>query len=544
MRQDLAEEIICRYLKPIYAFSLKRCSTPQDAEDLSQEIVMKLFRSLLTKEEIENIDKYVWTIAHHTLCNYYREKNTFSIGTPIEDMADYLPSGENLEDTLIKKETLSRLHSEIAYLSKTQRRVVIAYYFENKKQEDIAKELNIPLGTVKWHLFEAKKDLKEGMNTMRTSELKFNPIKFAHKGISGQFGTIDSKNYFRSALAENIGYCVKDTAKSINEIASELGVSPVYIENEVEYLEEMCLLLKKGDKYIINFILDEPTNELLRMEEEMYKKASALFANELYDELVSSGILDDERIISNQGKNFALWSVIPFICSASGDFPDTYSSAYIENDIFTYRPDGARNVFTATVYPYDLVLTDTAKCRETWCGPCWNGDGKNEVFQIDSCWSEERIKKNYMAFSSDTSRALSLYEKAKTEKLYPEDWAWLAERGFVKTNGETGDGFKATWQIVILCDNEIKEKLINIGNVIREKHRKEFEALKAPYAKALTDAVPEHMKKVQDYINAFIFNADGFFIYSCLKALVDSGKLREPTEEEKKTLTTLIIPFK
>ena len=72
---------------------------------------------------------------------------------------------------------------EIAYLSKLQRRIVIAYYFENHKQADIASELGIPLGTVKWHLFEAKKELKRGMDKMRkASELKFNPVKFHYYG--------------------------------------------------------------------------------------------------------------------------------------------------------------------------------------------------------------------------------------------------------------------------------------------------------------------------------------------------------------------------
>ena len=46
-------------------------------------------------------------------------------------------------------EVIHRLQSQIAYLSKLQRRIVIAYYFENRKQTDIAKELDIPLGTVK-----------------------------------------------------------------------------------------------------------------------------------------------------------------------------------------------------------------------------------------------------------------------------------------------------------------------------------------------------------------------------------------------------------
>ena len=136
---------------------------------------------------------------------------------------------------------------EIAYLSKLQRRIVIAYYFENKKQAAIAEELGIPVGTVKWHLFEAKKDLKKGMDNMRQAgELKFNPIAFDMCNFSGRAGTKgDVADFFRSSLSQNIVYTVRDNEKTVGEIADALGVSPVYVESEAEYLEEYGFLMRR-----------------------------------------------------------------------------------------------------------------------------------------------------------------------------------------------------------------------------------------------------------------------------------------------------------
>ena len=51
-RQD-AEKIITEYLGPIFGFALKRCKSVQDAEDLSQEIVLRAFRALLIKDDID-----------------------------------------------------------------------------------------------------------------------------------------------------------------------------------------------------------------------------------------------------------------------------------------------------------------------------------------------------------------------------------------------------------------------------------------------------------------------------------------------------------
>ncbi|MBE6954219.1 MAG: RNA polymerase sigma factor, partial [Ruminococcaceae bacterium] len=184
-RQD-AEKIITEYLKPIFGFALKRCRNAHDAEDLAQDIVLKAFRALLAKDDIGDVSKFIWTISHNALSNYYRDSAKSVMGVSIDEFADTLADPDSILEDADSADTVCRLQSEIAYLSKLQRKIVIAYYFENRKQADIARDLDIPLGTVKWHLFEAKKELKRGMDTMRkTSELKFNPIKFDLCGFSG-----------------------------------------------------------------------------------------------------------------------------------------------------------------------------------------------------------------------------------------------------------------------------------------------------------------------------------------------------------------------
>ena len=65
-RQDV-EKTITEYLKPIFGFALKRCKSIHDAEDLSQEIAIRAFRALLIKEDIADMGKFIWTVAHNTL---------------------------------------------------------------------------------------------------------------------------------------------------------------------------------------------------------------------------------------------------------------------------------------------------------------------------------------------------------------------------------------------------------------------------------------------------------------------------------------------
>lgn len=125
MKRERAEKITTEYLKPIYGFALKRCSNLQDAEDLTQEIALKVFRALTNREDIEATDKFIWTVAHNTLANYYRDKTKTVVGVNIDELAEILPSGDDTATGIIEKESTNRLHMEIAYPSKLQRRIII-----------------------------------------------------------------------------------------------------------------------------------------------------------------------------------------------------------------------------------------------------------------------------------------------------------------------------------------------------------------------------------------------------------------------------------
>ena len=62
-------------------------------------------------------------------------------------------------------------------------------------------------------------------------------------------------------------------------------------------------------------------------------------------------------------------------------------------------------------------------------------------------------------------RVRSLYAREFGDRLSKDGYAWLAERGLIKTN-EYYDG---AWQIVILSNKEIRDKLPAMGERIKEK---------------------------------------------------------------------------
>lgn len=549
MNRTDAEKIITEYLNPIFGFALKRCRTIHDAEDLSQEIAAKVYRAFLAKDDIDDTGKYIWTVAHNTLSNYYRYTAKSANAVPLDEISERLSITENAADGNEDDAALSRLQAEIAYLSKLQRRIVVAYYFENRKQADIAEELGIPLGTVKWHLFEAKKELKRGVTMTRNyGELKFNPIRLTRICCNGSTGTKGSNdNFFRSALSQNIAYTVRSSYQSVNEIADALGVSPVYVESEVEFLYDYGFLLKKGDKCIANIIIDEADEEIIRLHDAMYSQATALFADELFDSLTESGLLKDDRILGGKygeatmttdppkDENFLLWSLIPYITACSGRH--LYKETVSFDEAATLRPDGGHNICSADVLNFNAPKPRYDDSMGQFCGCCWNSYEDLTLWQCDSEWSEKRISDDYPAVS--TQDLMLLKRWLDDAELSAAEYARLAERGYIDVLNENGCT-KVVPHCVILENKEIKAALLTMGSQIKERHWDTFCRLRDTFTHALLSKTPPHLHKARLFGLQHTFFSDPWFILYVLKHLTESGKLKMPTVRQKKMLMSLI----
>jgi len=476
MDQKLADRIILEQLRPIYGFMLRKTATAEDAEDLTQETALRGYRALL-RGTPEDPAAFLWRVARNALANYYRGKARSGIGVPLEDMAESLGSGEgNMADRMEFREDCAKIGLEIAYLSRLQREIVIAYYYDGQKVKDIAAALNIPEGTVKWHLFEARNNLKKGMDTMRnSSELKFNPVKFSLMGINGAVGAMGgTSNFFRGALSQNIAYAVYREAKSIHEIADALGVSPVYVESEAAFLEEYGFLIKSGDKYLANLIIEEGTEEIIQVYEEMYTKAAQLIGGGLFDALADSELLDSPSLYYPDGdKNFLMWGLLLYLLAWSNDVFLQHAATVttvtgIEKkikfeDVATLRPDGGRYIAYAGL-DSEILRQKFFDSMRKWCGPMWNAsdDLHLMLWQVNSEWSA-REDFNFDGYQKDVERDLNLLRRfIDDEVLSIDDCAYLARRGYIRgSNGQ----FESA--VIWLKSQTIKDELLALASRIK-----------------------------------------------------------------------------
>ena len=106
-----------------------------------------------------------------------KSRGTYTV-VSLETVQNSLFGDSDLLQNAQKREDSKLLRGEIAKLTEIQRKILTAYYYENKTQAQIAKELKITLSTVKWHLFDSKKNLKRGIENMKEEQLAFNPVSF------------------------------------------------------------------------------------------------------------------------------------------------------------------------------------------------------------------------------------------------------------------------------------------------------------------------------------------------------------------------------
>lgn len=94
------------------------------------------------------------------------------------------------------EEELSRLRREIAFLKEKRRQIVYRFYYEDKSISVIAKEMEIPEGTVKWHLNKAKIELKEGLLMERKiGKLGLSPMKRQASDTADRPGGTAGRNF-------------------------------------------------------------------------------------------------------------------------------------------------------------------------------------------------------------------------------------------------------------------------------------------------------------------------------------------------------------
>ncbi len=166
---DAFEELVLLYDKQIYNYCFRMTNNAEDAEDLAQEVFIKVYRSLGSFKSESKFSTWIYRIAHNTCIDNHRKKKFRLLSlSPREenDRQMKVPDREPLpEDQMVSREKYDLIKECIAELKPDYKSIIILRDIQNYTYQEIADILNIPLGTVKSNISRARALLRETLKS-------------------------------------------------------------------------------------------------------------------------------------------------------------------------------------------------------------------------------------------------------------------------------------------------------------------------------------------------------------------------------------------
>jgi RNA polymerase sigma factor (sigma-70 family) len=173
--QHAYAELLNKYRDSLYFMMLKMTSNPTDAEDLTIEAFGKAFKNIHQYTPEFAFSTWLFKIAANNCIDFLRKNKRILFadnffdedGDPADAPSNIPSTGLDPEEKIIEKQKIQLMHEVVEKLKPHYRNMIELRYFKEWSYEEIAVELNLPLGTVKAQLFRAREFL---FQILKTSE--------------------------------------------------------------------------------------------------------------------------------------------------------------------------------------------------------------------------------------------------------------------------------------------------------------------------------------------------------------------------------------
>jgi len=536
---EFTDNIVEQYAKKILGFAYSKTRNVHQAEDLAQEILCELMDSLSKRDEIDNMDAFVYTISRYTWSNFLRRNKRHWNNV---DLSHDLRSGQNVEAEAMADMLGARLRVEIAYLSALHRKITVLFYFETETSANIAKLLGIPHSTVRWHLGKIKKKLKVGMEM---KEIMYEPRRLMG-GLDGYspHGDRSLRGIGKNRLVDNICLACYGNALTIEKVARTLSVATAYIEDAIHGLVEMDYLrVVEKNKYSTTFFISTLRHGMITAKYHYHniglyaEKVHGAFSKR-YDAIRDIGFLG-----SDQDRDFVLWALMPLVLNDL-----YYKSVWLYNEknkIVRDRPkraDGSEFWVCATLCDdqyYNAQTEFTAeevifRGKSTGNGIKSDHDDKRAMLQLESCATIEagfQWRNFGVDAMMDLHRIVDCIRGGNFTELDKEVFARQAEQGYVQmVDGQP----KMMIPFLTKVEHDKLQKILD--EIIVELGEHFFVDYIEKFAEMFAKELPEFISKGErDYHASRIYPQ-----YAVLYWLAGNGLLRYPSVEEAKRLCTVV----
>lgn len=161
-------ELIGRYERQVYSLALRMLRQREDAEDLTQETFVRMFKALDRYDPARPFPAWLFTIAARLSIDHLRRRRMKTVplfrtepGASEERLVEVEDPGPGPEELASRSEEQRGTERLIASLPEHYRIVVVLRHQQGLSYEEIAEALHLPLGTVKARIHRARELLKD-----------------------------------------------------------------------------------------------------------------------------------------------------------------------------------------------------------------------------------------------------------------------------------------------------------------------------------------------------------------------------------------------
>ena len=436
-------------MEATFLWCYRHVSNTHDAEDLSQEILLEAiisYRKACGKgEPPAAFYPWFWGIAKNRLRLFYRsrKKQAILLGASVGDLSDNEPYYFDLcdiDEALIAEEERARLTLELSLLSRIQRECVVLYYLQNRSVKEIARILGIPEGTVKSRLFDARKNVKKGMeepmentnNETKNKRLSYAP---AELNMCGSNGIPSHWHFLQDTMVKQILVACAYEGKTIREIAETIGVAPVYFEEKIDYLLKHRFIKETAPSTYINDFPIVPQQADVDMQ--VAANAIHLATMPRVTAIIRDLLPEARRLILNEGDlsdGYLLWFLYVRAAWGMGNcmkkrYAEVCPHKVAENNGKSWR------LFGRVTYPDDQITCKGEYKGMTWSNMHYHFRTAKHSITVANLYEAQpfSMSRNTLVTEGNADLVMRLWEDPHAE-LTPneqETSAHLIQKGFL-----------------------------------------------------------------------------------------------------------------
>lgn len=160
--RDEFTELVNRYKNLVYSIIRRQTRDPEEANDLAQDVFLKIYRNLKSYTPAFKFSTWVMRITGNHIIDRHRRKKAETV--PFEPhMAEGVnaPTEPSPEAQYLRREQAELINKLLADLPEMYRIPVVLYHQQDMSYQEIADKINEPLSKVKNRIFRGRKLLKE-----------------------------------------------------------------------------------------------------------------------------------------------------------------------------------------------------------------------------------------------------------------------------------------------------------------------------------------------------------------------------------------------